>query len=273
MAQLRRYQTGGGGGATCVSRTASIFVVISVAGCVCYRGRTETICGADLEKQFDTTNRSLLFVGRLFLSCIHLCVSCLSAPSGHAAERVLLAAACCDSSQNFDRQSFGQASITRLYSAWLPILSVMVRFHWHVEQGMSAYMPPDGITLQKDSKVQQASCEIEVSSHSCPHSCCPDADFSLRRSSSGSWPEGNITSYSHTAPKLFEARQGIKQRCHIHMSFNTDYRCKAIHVALQVKEVGIVLGHGSNAADWNGKFLTELAAALASQGKQLVFGM
>ncbi len=42
---------------------------------------------------------------------------------------------------------------------------------------------------------------------------------------------------------------------------------------MQVKEVGIVLGHGSNAADWNGKFLTELAAALASQGKQLVFGM
>ena len=38
----------------------------------------------------------------------------------------------------------------------------MVRFHWHVEQGLSAYMPPDGISLQKDSKVQQASCEIEV---------------------------------------------------------------------------------------------------------------
>lgn len=38
----------------------------------------------------------------------------------------------------------------------------MVRFHWHVEQGLSAYMPPDGIILQKDSKVQQASCEIEV---------------------------------------------------------------------------------------------------------------
>ena len=41
----------------------------------------------------------------------------------------------------------------------------MVRFHWHVEQGLSAYMPPEGIVLQKDSKVQQASCEIEVSGH------------------------------------------------------------------------------------------------------------
>ncbi len=95
---------------------------------------------------------------------------------------------------------------------------------------------------------------------------------SLRRSSSGSWPEGNITSYSHTAPKLFETRQGIQQHCHVHIIFIIHFRCKAVHGALQVKEVGIVLGHGSNAADWNGKFLTELAAALASQGKQLVFG-
>ena len=38
---------------------------------------------------------------------------------------------------------------------------------------------------------------------------------SLRRSSSGSQPEGNITSYSHTAPKLFEARQGIQQHCRV----------------------------------------------------------
>ena len=36
---------------------------------------------------------------------------------------------------------------------------------------------------------------------------------------------------------------------------------------MQVKEVGIVLGHGSNAADWNGKFLTELTAALAAEGE------
>ena len=43
---------------------------------------------------------------------------------------------------------------------------------------------------------------------------------SLRRSSAGSWPEGNITSYSHTAPKLFEARQGIKQHHHVHIIFN-----------------------------------------------------
>jgi len=117
----------------------------------------------------------VLFVGRPFLSCVHLRVNCLSASLIHVAERVLLAAACCDSSQNFDRQSFG----AEVYSAWLPVLSVMVRFHWHVEQGMSAYMPPDGITLQKDSKVQQASCEIEVSSHSCRHSSCSDADFFL----------------------------------------------------------------------------------------------
>ena len=33
-----------------------------------------------------------------------------------------------------------------------------------------------------------------------------------------------------------------------------------------MKDLGIVLGHGSNAADWNGKFFTELAAALAAEG-------
>ncbi len=45
--------------------------------------------------------------------------------------------------------------------------------------------------------------------------------------------------------------------------------CGTLHclrLELQVKEVGIVLGHGSNAGDWKGKFLTELAAALASEG-------
>jgi len=96
---------------------------------------------------------------------------------------------------------------------------------------------------------------------------------SLRRSSAGSWPEGNITSYSHTAPKLFEARQGIKQHHHVHIIFNIRLQMQGYTGCIAGQRSAIVLGHGSNAADWNGKFLTELAAALASQGKQLVFGM
>ena len=36
---------------------------------------------------------------------------------------------------------------------------------------------------------------------------------------------------------------------------------------MQVKELGVVIGHGSNAADWDGKFLTEIATALATEGK------
>lgn len=40
----------------------------------------------------------------------------------------------------------------------------MVRFHWHVEQGYSAYMPPDGVTFSKESQAQHASCEVEVCS-------------------------------------------------------------------------------------------------------------
>lgn len=35
---------------------------------------------------------------------------------------------------------------------------------------------------------------------------------------------------------------------------------------MQVKELGVVIGHGSNAADWDGKFLTEVATALAAEG-------
>ncbi|KAL0025699.1 hypothetical protein WJX77_005331 [Trebouxia sp. C0004] len=97
----------------------------------------------------------------------------------------------------------------------------MVRFHWHVEQGMSAYMPPGGITLQKDSQVQQASCEIEV--------------------------------------------PGQKETLPAILTLPPSYLKPD-----KVKEVGIILGHGSNAADWNGKFLTELAAALACQGYLVV---
>lgn len=86
---------------------------------------------------------------------------------------------------------------------------------------MSAYMPPDGITQQKDSKVQQASCEIEV--------------------------------------------PGQKETLPAILTLPPSYLKPD-----KVKEVGIVLGHGSNAAEWNGKFLTELAAALASQGYLVV---
>lgn len=38
------------------------------------------------------------------------------------------------------------------------------------------------------------------------------------------------------------------------------------NAVVQVKEVGIVIGHGSNAVDWDSKFLTELAAGLATEG-------
>lgn len=97
----------------------------------------------------------------------------------------------------------------------------MVRFHWHVEQGQSAYMPPEGVTLQKESRVQQASCEIEVPGQ------------------------------KETLPAILTL---------------PPYYLKPD----KVKELGIVLGHGSNAADWNGKFFTELAAALAAEGYLVV---
>lgn len=41
----------------------------------------------------------------------------------------------------------------------------------------------------------------------------------------------------------------------------------------QVKETGIVLGHGSNASDYKGKLLTDVAVHLASQGRPLSSGL
>ena len=54
--------------------------------------------------------------------------------------------------------------ITQLQQTSVSVLrgSIMVRFHWHVEQGYSAYMPPDGISLHKEANVTHASCEVEV---------------------------------------------------------------------------------------------------------------
>lgn len=38
----------------------------------------------------------------------------------------------------------------------------MVRFHWHVEDGFGALIPPGGLTQHKDTSVQHAQCEIEL---------------------------------------------------------------------------------------------------------------
>eukprot|EP00884_Botryococcus_braunii_P021688 jgi/Botrbrau1/8202/Bobra.0392s0001.1 len=38
----------------------------------------------------------------------------------------------------------------------------MVRFHWHVEAGQSAYLPPGAFSVQKDSDVRHAICEVEI---------------------------------------------------------------------------------------------------------------
>lgn len=40
--------------------------------------------------------------------------------------------------------------------------SSMVRFHWHVEDGFGAFIPPCGMVPVKDTKVQTAIVEIEV---------------------------------------------------------------------------------------------------------------
>lgn len=38
----------------------------------------------------------------------------------------------------------------------------MVRFHWHVEEGTSAYIPPGGVTNFKETNIRLASCDVEV---------------------------------------------------------------------------------------------------------------
>ena len=38
----------------------------------------------------------------------------------------------------------------------------MVRFHWHVEDGFGAFIPPGGMAFHKDTGVQHATTEIEI---------------------------------------------------------------------------------------------------------------
>lgn len=49
-----------------------------------------------------------------------------------------------------------------LHSAREQPSSSMVRFHWHVEDGFGAFIPPCGMVPVKDTKVQTAIVEIEV---------------------------------------------------------------------------------------------------------------
>eukprot|EP01023_Acetabularia_acetabulum_P032426 TRINITY_DN3028_c0_g1_i1.p1 TRINITY_DN3028_c0_g1~~TRINITY_DN3028_c0_g1_i1.p1 ORF type:complete len:460 (+),score=66.81 TRINITY_DN3028_c0_g1_i1:272-1651(+) len=55
----------------------------------------------------------------------------------------------------------------------------MSRFHWHIEQGLGAYVSQEGISTHKDSNVQHVTCEIEtpgqestaVAQFTLPHTC------------------------------------------------------------------------------------------------------
>lgn len=38
----------------------------------------------------------------------------------------------------------------------------MVRFHWHVEGGQSAFIPPAGVRMDEEAGVCHLSCEMEV---------------------------------------------------------------------------------------------------------------
>lgn len=95
----------------------------------------------------------------------------------------------------------------------------MVRFHWHVEQGLSAFCPPAGVAAvsSKEGDVLHVTCEVELAGQ------------------------------KETLPVLFTVPANWLQ-------FD------------QVASVGVVLGHGSNAADWKGRLATDLAITLASQG-------
>lgn len=93
----------------------------------------------------------------------------------------------------------------------------MVRFQWLVEDGCGALVPPYGVVQHKDSGVQHATCEIELSGQS------------------------NTVEACLTLPKGSFLENGTK-------------------------EVGIILGHGERADEWKGRFMTDIAVALARSG-------
>ena len=91
----------------------------------------------------------------------------------------------------------------------------MVRFHWHVEHGLSAYCPREPAVVAEGG-VRHVEAEAEISGQ------------------------------KETLP----------------MVFTTPPNC---FTGGPVKEIGVVLAH-SDAVQWKGRLLTELAVALAASG-------
>ena len=91
----------------------------------------------------------------------------------------------------------------------------MVRFHWHVEHGLSAYCPREPAVVAEGG-VRHVEAEAEISGQ------------------------------KETLP----------------MVFTTPPNCFS---GGPIKEIGVVLAH-SDAVEWKGRLLTELAVALAASG-------
>lgn len=148
----------------------------------------------------------------------------------------------------------------------------MVRFHWHVEDGLSAYVPPGGLTGQKDTDVKHAACEIEVGSASLPIIQVRARTLIwLRRTVCAQIPgqKETLPALLTVPPSWLHGTQASMSRCSAPAGGSSIASCSLACCFLQPKEVGIILGHGSTAAEWKGKFLTELASYLAGQGASL----
>ncbi len=101
----------------------------------------------------------------------------------------------------------------------------MVRYHWHVEDGHGAFIPPGSMAMHPCTHIQHALCEIQV-----PGQPGPNAEACF------------------TVP-MRHLNEG------------------------RVRDVGVILGHGDDAEEWQGPLLTQTAVALAQAGEFMSHSM
>ena len=85
--------------------------------------------------------------------------------------------------------------------------------------------------------------------------------------------EGDSTSPVHPARELAEGRSGVRISDCLRSTFLRHGKLSGastikLSSLSQVRDIGVVLGHGAVAAEWRNRLQTELAVALAKEGRE-----
>jgi hypothetical protein len=156
----------------------------------------------------------------------------------------------------------------------------MVRFGWHVEDGLGAHILPGKMSAHEHTGISHATCSIEVRHGRCRRECqtcqlavatrCHPDVLERRWLRTENRCRPSSPCHSTTCSMITCAKQITPRTacvvahagCRYLMWPATPLFCRA-----QVRRVGVALAHGDTASGWNGHLLTELAVALAAQGE------